>query len=231
MSDTPPSPESADRQGSPPATGAPTKATKGLPFGPFGMLVITAVALLVAGAVAWGVVAMTSSDKKSDAIDIKDALDGVEYTPSGQSKGIAKIGDSAPNVELEMIGGDSTTMAKVIGESRPVVVNFWSSTCAPCIKEMPALESVHSDVGDKVTFLGINTKDTEAAANKMIDRTKVTYTNARDPRGEIATQFGALALPRTVLIDANGKIVATHTGELTREKMIKMFKENGFPVP
>lgn len=226
MSDAPPSIDEADRQDSPTPA-----APKRLPFGPFGMLLVTAVALVIAGLVGWGLLSAISGGRKSEAVDIKDALDNVDFTPAAPSGGIAKIGDTAPEVKLDVIDGPATTLASIIAEGKPVVVNFWSSTCAPCIKEMPALESVHSDMGDKVTFVGINTKDTESAANKMIDRTKVTYLNARDPRGEIATRFGALALPRTVLIDTEGKIVATHTGELTREKTVQLFAENGFPVP
>lgn len=202
-----------------------------LPFGPFGMLVVTAVALTIAGLVTWGAVSIMSSGKDSDAVDISEALDGVTYTPPADSKAMARIGDQAPNVALDMIGGNQTQLADIAGIGTPVLVNFWSSTCVPCLKEMPALESVHGDIGTEVTFLGINTQDTESAAKKMIKRTGVTYDNARDPDGSISTRFGALALPRTVLIDAKGEIVATHTGELTRKKIIELFKENNFPTP
>ncbi|HTO01896.1 MAG TPA: TlpA disulfide reductase family protein [Microthrixaceae bacterium] len=202
-----------------------------LPFGPFGMLIITAISLLVAFGVAMLAVNLLSDDD-SKATNIRDALDDVTVTPAvpdGQST--VKIGDNAPNVKLAMLDGGSEELSKFVGNGTPAVLNFWSSTCAPCLNEMPALESVSKKLGDSVAVLGINTQDTVESGKKMVKQTGVTFPNARDPRGEISTVFGALALPRTVLIDGNGKIVATHSGELTAEKFVKLLDENDFPTP
>ncbi|MGB3411169.1 MAG: TlpA disulfide reductase family protein [Microthrixaceae bacterium] len=202
-----------------------------LPFGPFGMLVVTAIALIVAlGAAAIAVNVL--SDDDSGATDVRDALDNVTVTPLvPENQSMAKIGDQAPNVKLNMLDGDEKQLAEIAGVGTPVVLNFWSSTCAPCLNEMPALESVATDLGDKVAVLGINSQDTVESGKKMVDQTGVTYPNARDPRGEISTVFGALALPRTVLIDGKGKIVATHNGELTVKKFVKLLRDHDFPTP
>lgn len=195
------------------------------------MLVVTAVALIVALGVA-AIAANALSDDDSGATNVRDALDDVTVTPlvpDGQS--MAKIGDQAPNVKLNMLGGGEKQLAEIAGVGTPVVLNFWSSTCAPCLNEMPALESVAKDLGDKVTVLGINSQDTVESGKKMVAQTGVTYPNARDPRGEISTAFGALALPRTVLIDGKGKIVATHNGELTVKKFVKLLRDHDFPTP
>lgn len=208
-----------------------TRRSFRLPFGPFGMLVVTAVALLVALGVA-ALVANLLSDDSSKATDVTDALDDVTVTPlvpKGQS--MAKIGDKAPDVKLMMLDGGTKQLSELTGNGTPVVLNFWSSTCAPCLNEMPALESVAKKLGDDVSFLGINSQDTVESGRKMVAQTGVTYMNARDPKGEISTVFGALALPRTVLIDAKGKIVATHNGELTEAKFAKLLADHDFPTP
>lgn len=197
------------------------------------MLLVTAVSLAVAGLVAWGIVSATSSPERSgEAIDIGEALDDITYTPYVDSKGTLQIGDHAPDLPLDVLGASETTLAEAVGDDpRPVLLNFWSSTCAPCLKEMPALESVHGDIGDQILFMGINAQDSVESAQEMIDRTGVTFPSARDPRGQISTLFAAHALPRTVLIDADGKIVAAHSGAVTREKLIEILTENGLPVP
>lgn len=227
--DTRDTPDAADT----PATSSGRKRRSGLPFGPFGMLVVTAVSLGVAALVAWGIVAATSSPKRSgDAIDISEALDDVTYTPFVDPKGTLGIGDRAPDIPLDVLGGSETTLAEQIGDDpRPVLLNFWSSTCAPCLKEMPALESVHADIGDQILFMGINAQDSVESAQEMIDRTGVTFASARDPRGQISTLFAAHALPRTVLIGTDGKILAAHSGAVTREKLIEILTENDLPVP
>lgn len=196
------------------------------------MLVVTAISLAIAGLVAWGIVSAVSSPGRSgEAVDITEALDDITYTPFIDASGTLGVGDRAPDIPLDILGGSETTLAREVGDPRPVLLNFWSSTCAPCLKEMPALEGVHGDVGDEILFMGINAQDSEESAQEMIDRTGVTFPSARDPRGQISTLFAAHALPRTVLIDADGKIVAAHSGALTREKLIEILAENDLPVP
>ena len=55
---------------------------------------------------------------------------------------------------------DGTTANFTQYRGKPLVVNFFSSTCAPCRTEMPALEAVHRSLGDSVTFLGMDVQDT-----------------------------------------------------------------------
>jgi cytochrome c biogenesis protein CcmG, thiol:disulfide interchange protein DsbE len=78
----------------------------------------------------------------------------------------------------------------------PVLVNFFASYCTPCIREMPALEAAHQAVGDRVTFLGLAMQDRPV-----------------------------LVLPTTVLIDADGEVVASHAGELTEEELLDMITD------
>ncbi len=215
----------------PPESTTTTRRQFRLPFGPFGMLVVTAIALAVAvGAAA--IATNLLSDNDSDATNIGDALDDVTVAPlvpKGQS--MAKIGDQAPNVRLMMLEGADKQLSDFVGNGTPAVLNFWSSTCAPCLNEMPALEAVNKMLGDDVKVLGINSQDTVESGREMVAQTGVTYLNARDPKGEISTVFGALALPRTVLIDGKGKIVATHNGELTEKKFLKLLADHDFPTP
>ncbi len=109
------------------------------------------------------------------------------------------IGDPAPDVTFELLGRRELTSEQLAG--KPLVVNFWSSTCAPCRAEMPDLEAVYQDLGDEVAFLGVDVTDTEQAGAEMVRSTGVTYPNARDPKAEIMGSYGGIALPRTVLVD------------------------------
>jgi thiol-disulfide isomerase/thioredoxin len=94
---------------------------------------------------------------------------------------------------------------------------------------MPSFEQVSQELDGKVTFLGVDVVDTEADGKKMVARTGVTYRNARDPRSEIFSVFGGIALPRTVLIDGDGTVVATHSGELDADGLRDLLADNGLP--
>ena len=67
--------------------------------------------------------------------------------------------------EFERFDGTKGTFADYRGT--PLVVNFFASWCTPCVREMPDLQQVHSELGSKVAFLGINNQD-RAADGQMI---------------------------------------------------------------
>lgn len=112
--------------------------------------------------------------------------------------------------------GGTVTAAGLLG--RPAVLNLYASWCGPCAVELPAFERVHQALGDRVAFLGVNpaSHDSEAAARALIRATGVTYPTARDPADAVLRAFSpAGALPVTVFLDADGRVVDTHFGALT----------------
>ncbi len=211
----------------PPAS-APDPAPQGpkrLPVGPVGLLVITAIAL---GAAFLAARLVIDTSNGSDAIDIQDMLDDQAKAPLvTDTEARATIDGPAPNVRLEYLDGGVQDLAEVAGVGTPVVLNFWASTCAPCIKEMPAMEEVSNTFGDAVTFVGIDVNDTVENGKEMVERTGVTYRNARDPRSDIAAVYGALSLPRTVLIGGDGVVLAAHNGEMDAAEVTAMLNEHG----
>ncbi|MGQ0830891.1 MAG: TlpA family protein disulfide reductase [Microthrixaceae bacterium] len=107
----------------------------------------------------------------------------------------------------------------------PVLVNFFASTCVPCIAEMPALEKVHQSLGDRVTFLGLALQDRPEDALALVKRTGVTYRTAQDKDASAITALGGTVLPTTVLLDADGTIVKRHSGKLTEAALRKLIAD------
>jgi peroxiredoxin len=79
-----------------------------------------------------------------------------------------------------------------------------------------AFEPLHAEPGDRVVILGVDVQDTPAAARQVVERTGVTYELTADPDRTLFTAFGGFGMPTTVLVDADGRVVAQHTGALTR---------------
>jgi thiol-disulfide isomerase/thioredoxin len=129
-----------------------------------------------------------------------------------------------PEVEIDP---DAVTFTDFDGEEapltslrgRPVVVNFFASTCAPCVTEMPAFEEVHRELGEEITFLGLAVQDRRDAALELVDRTGVTYRTAQDRDGAVFTALEGILLPTTVLLDADGGIVDSHAGALDADEL------------
>jgi peroxiredoxin len=181
------------------------------------------VSLAVAIFVTLGIVELFGTEDDG-SVDVTDALETSGPVDAGPPTTL-EVGSPAPDVELELLGGGTTSIAEFLGD--PLVVNFWSSTCAPCLAEMPDFESVHQELTAEVAFLGVDVTDTADAGRKMVEQTGVTYPNGRDPRGEVMAAFGGTALPRTVLIDAEGNVAAMHSGALTATELKDLLSESG----
>ena len=104
-------------------------------------------------------------------------------------------------------------------------MNFFASTCVPCITEMPAFEQVHQDLGASVAFLGLAVTDRPEDALDLVEQTGITYATAQDKDGSVMTALGGSFLPTTVLLAADGTIVATHTGQLTAVELRSLISE------
>ncbi|MEO6317999.1 MAG: TlpA disulfide reductase family protein [Acidimicrobiales bacterium] len=128
--------------------------------------------------------------------------------------------DEAPStdqVTFTTFDGEEVPLASLRG--RPMVINFFASTCVPCITEMPAFEEVFQDVGAEVSFLGLAVADRAEDAQALVERTGVTYPTAQDRDSTVITALGGTVLPTTVLLDADGAIVASRYGEIDADEL------------
>lgn len=105
----------------------------------------------------------------------------------------------------------------------PTLVNFWATWCAPCRREMPYLDRLHSEGAVKVVGVAI---DTPVDVQQFLEQTPVSYTIVVDdgPAMSLLSLLGnpAGALPHTVLLDSDGEVLTTHMGELTEADFDKM---------
>lgn len=105
----------------------------------------------------------------------------------------------------------------------PVVLNFWSSNCPPCMSEMPLFQSAWETYGDRVQFMIVNLtdgyNDTFSSAMKVIENNGYTFPVFFDTASEGAYAYGIYSIPMTYFIDSNGVIVSEHLGMLTEASL------------
>ncbi len=112
---------------------------------------------------------------------------------------------------------------------RAAVINVWASWCEPCRREAPLLETAYRTAGDRVLFLGIDSRDDHEAALRFLRTTAVSYPQAFDSRGTVARSLGIPGVPYTVIMDASGEIVLRRIGELTEQALRGALARLGVP--
>jgi len=177
------------------------------------------VALLAAVGTAFAVDRMVDDGPQVDA--------ELRFTPGDTVPpgGSDATGTYLPHESWERFDGDGTaSLADYAG--RPLVLNFFASYCVPCAREMPALQDVAEELGDRVAVVGMNLVDEEDAARALVEQTGVTYDLGRDEEGKIAQALGVVNLPTTVFATPDHRVVEVHTGALDknqlREKMTEL---------
>jgi thiol-disulfide isomerase/thioredoxin len=159
------------------------------------------------------VVAFTAGDGDDDVLRLdpnatdsgRDGLTGTDVT-----------GDQLPTLTYETFAGDTVTLTP---DGRPLLVNFWSSICVPCVTEMPALEQVWQANAGAIDLIGIQVAENAGRGEAMVEQTGVTYPVGRDPSGDVFQALGGAQLPRTVIIGADGTVEYVHTGALTADEV------------
>ncbi len=137
----------------------------------------------------------------------------------------SRVGKPVPQSTFLTLDGDETDLSAYLGQ--PVVVNFWSSTCAACIAEMPEFEEVFQRYSnqDDVAFVGINIGDTNDATKEMVNTTGVTYDIGRDTARSVFPGFGGLGMPTTALVSENGEILEVRTGPVSGQDLSELITE------
>lgn len=126
----------------------------------------------------------------------------------------------APAFSLKSVSGETTTLADLKG--KVVLLDFWATWCAPCIKAMPDLQKLHDKYDGKgFAVVGVSIdEDGMKAVGPFLARRKFTYPMLLD-QNETWQKFGVRAVPAMFLLDRNGRIVQQFTGKVDKSKVEK----------
>lgn len=133
-----------------------------------------------------------------------------------------------PPITLMKENGDRWVSTEAYGH--PLVLNFWASWCPPCRAEMPMLEGFAQ--GEKLgdaSFWAVNAVNTEKsvrAGRDWLTENDMTVPMLLDASGHASHAYGVSALPTTVVLDAQGRLVARKTGAISRSWLIRALKES-----
>ncbi len=173
------------------------------------------VLLGVAGVVAWQARAWNAPPPSGDeaaggAIEFPGATGLTLYPTDGRP--------SAPVWEGITLDGEPIASADLAGHV--VVLNVWGSWCGPCRAEAPDLARLARETASRgVRFVGIDTRDTTAAAQAFVRAFDVPYPSVADPDGQVLLEFQGIipvtAVPSTLVLDRDGGVAARVVGPVS----------------
>ncbi len=134
-------------------------------------------------------------------------------------------GPSAAARDIEFTMDDGTTATLHDFEGKPVVVNFFASWCPPCRAEMPDFEEVFQAKGNDIAFLGINQDNDETTWRSFVAGSTITFPTAFTG-GELFDAFEGIGMPTTVFVSADGEVLYTQTGALSKSGLEALILEH-----
>ena len=121
---------------------------------------------------------------------------------------LTHAGASLPEVTVTDPAGTKLNLAEASG--KPMLLNLWATWCAPCVVEMPMLDAIAGEMGDRLRVVTVSEdmKGAEVVVPFFEQKGFANLPHWMDPEMDLAFGFGGGAsLPLTVLYDAEGKEV------------------------
>ena len=147
-----------------------------------------------------------------------------EKAPKGQNRA-PELGYRAPEFTLMGPDGRRMSLSELGNADKPILLNFWASSCAPCIQEIPHLQDFYERYRDQVEIVGINWSEDPSRVESFLQDKGVTYPNLIDRQGKAFVAYRLTGTPTSFFIDQNQVIRGVWLGPITTESLESSFDQ------
>lgn len=134
------------------------------------------------------------------------------------------------NADFELKDLDGHVWSLKALRGKVVLVNFWATWCPPCCQELPDLEALYEAFKGDLVVLGLSHEKPEVL-RPFAARHAIKYPILPDPDSEVSKRFGVEGIPRTLVYDRNGKLVAQAVDMRTRRQLEALLARAGLSSP
>jgi thiol-disulfide isomerase/thioredoxin len=140
----------------------------------------------------------------------------MRYVPEQVARSLSQFRDtSAPTFTLQPVSDGKVPTGPMTGAV--LIIDFFSTTCGPCIAELPELARVREDLQDRgdIQFVVVASEaggDTPQHFRSFAQQRRITMPLAYDSGGRAHKAFGFTGVPALVVLDRTGRVRFTHQG-------------------
>ena len=130
-----------------------------------------------------------------------------------------KLGDIMRDFKFTTTDGKEFQLSEVLKEKKAVLINFWYSTCGPCVNEFPYMQSAYEKYQDDIAIIALNNypSDTLQDVKDFKESMGLTFDVAKDFT-TLGSAFNVSGYPTSIMVDRYGTICLIEVGGLTSEK-------------
>jgi peroxiredoxin len=131
------------------------------------------------------------------------------------------------DIRFTALDGREVDLAKLKG--KVVLIEFWSTSCGPCIGEMPSIKAAYDKFhGRGLEVVAISLDDKESALRKFIAEKKLPWPQHFDGKGwenQFAVRYGIFAIPTLWLVDKRGNLRDTQARGAVERRIESLLSE------
>jgi thiol-disulfide isomerase/thioredoxin len=128
--------------------------------------------------------------------------------------GILMAQNSLPVVDLKTLDGQIVNTADIGNDGKPIIINFWSTWCSPCKRELNNINDVYEDwveeTGVKLIAISIDDARQVYKVGPYVEGVDWEFDVLLDTNGDFKRAMNVNNVPFTFLLDGDGRIVYRH---------------------
>lgn len=147
-------------------------------------------------------------------------LMAVSLVGCGSGKDTSDVkGKEAPEFTAKLTNGEKFSLKE--NKDKIVLINFWATWCGPCVEELPAIEKLQKEYGDKIEIVAVNYGEDKEVVDEFLKDKNYTFKIAYDEDMKISEKYPSDGIPYTVVVDREGKIYEGLVGSAGADKQYK----------
>ena len=140
-----------------------------------------------------------------------------------------KTSEGTMFVDMESeVDGHTCRLSDYVGKGRYVLADFWQSTCAPCLTQIPMMKSIYQRYNERgLTVLGIAVSEDAEKSRRAIKKHGITYPQLLNTQDQYSDAYGIQAIPYSILFAPDGTILARGLRGVDIDRKLKeIFNDN-----